>query len=536
MTKKILFPIFCCFSFCVSAQTLFQKNYSAQEKYTDFDAVIHTADGGFAMVGFTEATDKLGDILVVKTDAQGETQWAKTFGTDSTDVATGIRETPNGELIVGGYTYGAENDKVYDDVLLISLKSDGSVNWAYGYGGADYDEVSDLVVLPNGNIVLSGFTSSYGKTVKAAYALVTDANGILINGQVVEQNAFNEFQSVLATTDGGALLAGHSPKFGAGGTGYDPIVSKLDKEGTLQWSRRYKIAGSQLVFGSTSLPDGGFLLTGVTPNPDATKEADVFVLKANPNGTPTWIKSYGTATYERPHSISVAKNGSYLVTGYHKTTVDPNTPKTGFTFNIDATSGKTIWAKTYGDTLNKSELTSSIALDNGVVMAGYTLIAGGTIGAGYLVRSDLNGNAAGCSEKSLIWTANTTLTSGDSLNFQTESNGIQSTILLNAHDLTSDFSVNAFCSKVAADELDATNLAFSIRPNPSVSSFYIHVEDKIPTILNSVEIFDLQGKKVFQTNHHSSETPLILELQQGIYWAKVTQQGQCGYRKLVIME
>ncbi len=535
MNKLFFFLAFFFFALSVSAQTIFQKNYLAKEAYTDFDAMIQTKDGGFALAGFTEANDVLGNILVVKTNKEGEVEWAKVIGTDSTDVASGIREASNGDLVIGGYTYGSDNDKQYDDVLLFRLKANGALLWAYSYGGADFDEVSDLAIMANENIVLSGSTSSYGTTVKAAYAIVTDENGVLINAHVVEQNVLNEFQTVTAMPNGGALLAGHTPKFGAGGTSYDPIVSKLNKEGALEWSRRYKIPGAQLIFGAMALPNGGFVLTGVTPNPTATQEADIFVLKTNPNGTPIWIKSYGTATYERAYTVSLARDSSYLVSGYRRSSADPLSPRTGFVFDIDATTGKSLWAKTYGDTLNKSSFSSIVALDNGIAMAGYTLVAGGTIGAGYLVRSDLKGNAAGCSENPLVWTSNSTLTSSDSLNVQASNDGVQLPIALKVVDYTSDLAANAFCSKVDVAETELSNLAFSIHPNPSSpnGSFALTTQDG--SMLNSVEIMDLQGKIWFQTQNYNEKMPLQAALPQGIYLVKIKQASRVGYQKLIVV-
>jgi ribosomal protein S11 len=77
------------------------------------------------------------DVLLIKTDANGNVQWAKTYGGTSYDFAYSVQQTSDGGYIVAGGTnsFGAGND----DFILIKTDANGNVQWAKTYGGTSYD-------------------------------------------------------------------------------------------------------------------------------------------------------------------------------------------------------------------------------------------------------------------------------------------------------------------------------------------------------------------------------------------------------------
>jgi hypothetical protein len=59
-------------------------------------------DGGYVVVGQTDAVDGMGDVWVVKTNEAGETSWQKTFGnTDFTENGVCVKTLSNGYIILG---------------------------------------------------------------------------------------------------------------------------------------------------------------------------------------------------------------------------------------------------------------------------------------------------------------------------------------------------------------------------------------------------------------------------------------------------
>jgi hypothetical protein len=104
-----------------------------------FSAVIeHSIDFGFAFAGTTNSFGAgLYDALLVKTDASGVEQWAKTYGGVSSERAQSIIEysVDNG-FVLAGYT---GSFSASDDFMLIKTNSLGVEQWTKSYGGTGAD-------------------------------------------------------------------------------------------------------------------------------------------------------------------------------------------------------------------------------------------------------------------------------------------------------------------------------------------------------------------------------------------------------------
>jgi len=127
-------------------------NGGAQQKYlggTDFvagwnktygktnrdfaEALVQTADGGYALAGRTESFGAGSlDFWLVKTDANGNMQWNKTYGGTSEDRANALVQTTDGGYAIAGYTtsFGAGDE----DAWLIKTDAAGNALDGFKYG------------------------------------------------------------------------------------------------------------------------------------------------------------------------------------------------------------------------------------------------------------------------------------------------------------------------------------------------------------------------------------------------------------------
>ncbi len=141
-------------------------------------AVKVLPDGSIIAVGYTNSFGAGGDdALVMKLNPDGSLAWAKTYGGKDSDGANAVALAPNGDIIVAGYTdsFGAG----YEDVWVLRLDSNGNVKWQKTYGGSDED-VADAVALAGNDIIVAGETWSFGAGTPKysnAWVLRLDANG-----------------------------------------------------------------------------------------------------------------------------------------------------------------------------------------------------------------------------------------------------------------------------------------------------------------------------------------------------------------------
>jgi Beta-propeller repeat len=131
------------------------------------------------------------DIFISKLDSSGNFIWAKSVGSPSEDIATGIAIDGNGNV----YTSGLFKDTVdFDpsltgvttlasagdaDIFISKLDSSGNFVWAKSMGMAGIDVASDIMIDGSGNIYTTGYFSG---TVDFDPSLTITNNLMSVNG------------------------------------------------------------------------------------------------------------------------------------------------------------------------------------------------------------------------------------------------------------------------------------------------------------------------------------------------------------------
>jgi len=168
-----------------------------------------------------------GDVFLIKTDANGNVQWAKTYGGTSRDEAYSVQQTSDGEYIVAGVTYsfGAGGG----DVFLIKTDANGNVQWAKTYGGTNGDSAYSVQQTSDGGYMVAGVTYSFGAGGGDVFLIKINASGNLQWAKTYGGTSRDEAYSVQQTSDGGYIVAGRTQSFGAGGG--DVFLIKTDANG-----------------------------------------------------------------------------------------------------------------------------------------------------------------------------------------------------------------------------------------------------------------------------------------------------------------
>jgi len=108
--------------------------------------------------------------------AEGQCQsWDKTFGGSGEDTGYFVEQTSDGGYIILGDTdsYGAGKD----DVWLIKTDANGNKQWDRTFGGWKEDEGKSVQQTSDGGYILLGWTESYGAGGYDVWLIKTDANG-----------------------------------------------------------------------------------------------------------------------------------------------------------------------------------------------------------------------------------------------------------------------------------------------------------------------------------------------------------------------
>ncbi len=368
----------------------FAKTYGG----TDEDVarfVQQTSDGGYIMVGGTYSFGAgSSDIFLIKTDAYGNLQWAKTYGGTDYDYAYSVQQTSDGGYIVAGHIGVLFGD--YMDILLIKTDVYGNVIWAKTYGGANYDYAYSVQQTSDGGYIVAGGTWSFGAGIFDIFLIKTDENGNIQWAKTYGGTREDYGFSVQQTSDGGYILAGHTVSFGAGN--WDVFLIKTDANGNVQWAKTYGGTSDDLVRFVRQTSDGGYILVGETYSFGAGY-SDIFLIKTDAYGNLQWAKTYGGTDYDLAFSVEQTSDGGYIAAGYTRY-VDIVSFYYIFLVKTDA-NGNLSWAKTYGIGISNGTFSFQRTSDNGYIVAGWTYPSGAGSWDIFFVKTDANGNVGSCS-------------------------------------------------------------------------------------------------------------------------------------------
>jgi hypothetical protein len=241
-------------------------------------AVRVTGDGGFIVAGFVSVEGNGLDIYLAKTNSDGDTIWSRTYGGTNPERPWDVRETSDGGFIVLGWTesYGLGNSDIY----AIKTNADGDTLWTRTYGSSGADEGRSLVLKEDGGFVLAG--KIYDSATNSDIAIINaDANGDTIWTRIFPDEETEIANSIEATSDGNYILTGmiFGPDYM-----YSAFIMKIDAQGDSLWSRHIYDSGQNLYLRSiVQTSDGGYVAAGYHQVPGNYN--DVFLVKLAPDIT-----------------------------------------------------------------------------------------------------------------------------------------------------------------------------------------------------------------------------------------------------------
>jgi len=276
------------------------------------NSLIQTADGGYAIAGYTKsfgAGDY--DVYFVKLDAKGNLQWTKTIGQEGSEGGESLIQTADGGYAIAGYTnsFGAGETDVY----VVKLDAHGNLQWTKTIGGPEIDLGHSLIQTADSGYAIVGKTNSFGAGDYDVYVVKLDAKGNLQWTNTIGGKNEDLAHSLIQTADGGYVIAGYTVFLGAEPP-FNVYFVKLDAKGNLQWTKT--IGGKNWDVGRSLIQtsDGGYAIAGET-NSFGAGDYDVYVVKLDAKGNLQWTKTIGGPDYESGTSLIQTSDGGYAIAG-----------------------------------------------------------------------------------------------------------------------------------------------------------------------------------------------------------------------------
>lgn len=359
-------------------------------------AAVQSRNGDYIVTGFTDSYGEgKVDIWVMRTDRRGNEQWRVYLGGKNNDWPTAMIETRDGHIVIAGHQEkqtGTERDpKFVNDAWVFKLDRNGNEVWSQTFGGRKNDEATSLVELTDGSFGIAGYSGTYSRGNNDVWVLRLNRDGEKMWARNYGGKNKEEAHGIVQTADGNMVVAGFTYSFGNGGA--DMLIMKIGPEGKVIWKRNYGGPRNEAAEAIAITPTGDLLVAGWTSS-EGAGSLDGTVLKLSDEGVYQWQRNYGAEKRDVFYGLTTLRDG-FAVSGYASDPIHGNKSLWAARMNVE---GEMIWEKKY--TGQDDDTGHSIAKtdDGGFIMAGGTKSYSVGQSDMWLIKSDPYGFAEGAGQ------------------------------------------------------------------------------------------------------------------------------------------
>lgn len=241
------------------------------------------------------------DVLLVKTNASGDTIWTKTYGSTDEDYGQHIIRTSDGNILMSAITYGFGAGS-FCDIYLIKVDTDGNVLWETSYANPDQEWAFHLMETQNGEYLVTGTEEDPGDSGRSLLLLKVSASGQQLWSKKIGPIWKWGF-SAIETASGDLVICGQQ---------YVPwsvtqvMLVKTDHLGNVIWEKEYgEDTKSEKSYSVKQNPDGTFTICGSVSTGNGEK---IILIKADDNGNQLWFKKFND--YNGGIALNLLKDGN----------------------------------------------------------------------------------------------------------------------------------------------------------------------------------------------------------------------------------
>ena len=304
--------------------TLWERTYGGN--HLDFGYnVEQTQDGGFIVVGSTRSFGGGNkDVYLIKTDANGDTIWTRTYGNMDQEIGFDVEVLNDGNYAVVGRKSGL--------LYLLKIDNVGDTIWTkrircpYETCGYSIQQTND------GGFIITGYAVETSTLSKDFLLVKTNVLGDTLWTKSIGRRYYHESGiCVQQTSDNGFIIAGITTTLSS----YQIWLLKTSVNGGILWTKTY---GPRVGYGVQQTTDGGFIIVGINSQHGY---GDVYLIKTDMNGDTVWTQTFGCFTYDAGFSVQQTTDGGFII--------GAQSVNDGYLIKTDA-EGNGIWYGTYGYT------------------------------------------------------------------------------------------------------------------------------------------------------------------------------------------
>ena len=350
-------------------------------------SLIELNDGGYLIAGNTSLLgDNYSNALLIKIDHTGKEMWKRDYTFSSVDRLNMVKELQDGSLVAAGFTMSSTNYS--KDIFVIKTDAQGNLEWQRSYGDAQDETANSIDISIGGGFIISGEVINENTGFSLCYLIKIDNEGELDWSNTFGGSQNDNGLSVISTNDAGFAITGMTRSLGD--SNGDVWLIKVNSNGEMEWERTY--GGDDTEYGRTiqQTVDGGYIIIGQTES-FGLGYNDAYLIKTDSQGNEIWSQTFGGQGTDQGRQVVNTLDEGYLISGY----TDSFGTLGGFNFwLVKANSlGELEWQRFYGEQGDDRGLSGIQTSDGGYAIAGYTN-SGTSSGSDILfIKTDDNGSA-----------------------------------------------------------------------------------------------------------------------------------------------
>ncbi len=260
-----------------NGDTMWTKTFGSSG-YDEARSIEQTTDGGYIMTGITNSYGSGDyDLFLLKTNTDGDTAWMRTFGGGSWDEGNSVQQTSDGGYIIAGISASFTSGDY--DFYLIKTDANGDTIWTKTYGMTSDEGGREVIQTSDDGYIVVGYIKC-ATGCENTYLIKTSSNGDTLWTGIHGNDYGVGGYSVIQTADGGFIVTGGMWNFS--NVGFDVHLFKIDSTGQELWSALYGKANDwDIGLSVQQAADSGYIITGIT-HLCAQGNDEVYLIKTDP--------------------------------------------------------------------------------------------------------------------------------------------------------------------------------------------------------------------------------------------------------------
>lgn len=378
MMRAITLALFVLIASNVAAQSnfIYGKQFGSEKDAVAYNPVTDK-NGNVYIAGDTKsalAGQHFGKIdgFVSKYDSTGNNLWTKQFGTTEDDRINWLTLDQSGNIYVTGYTSGVVNEKNFgkEDIIVAKFDNNGNVEWQKQIGSDSTDIGNTIYVDVKGNVYVVGATK--GTVDKMSFGgvdcvfLKFDSKGNIIWKKQFGTAKGDEIQGITGDSESNIYICGYTQgDLAAKNLGrLDAFIGKFTDKGEQIKLFQFGTAGFEMASHITLDKEQNIYIGGSTGGELGGKpqgEGDSFLSKLNKNFEIIWTQQFGTEKWDGINGIALNEqvSGNIVVSGCQ------HWPACQSFIRMYSKDGNLIWANNFiASTKNGGTCGKGVCIDN----------------------------------------------------------------------------------------------------------------------------------------------------------------------------